>query len=88
MSMWDPILDISDRPEPKGPVNPPLNVDRENLYTREKFETLFKETQDYKSYIEMGFDKKVDIFVRHPEEGWYYHSSVALAWKFYQLGAE
>lgn len=55
---------------------------------RSKFETLFKETQEYKSYIEMGLDKEVDIFDRHPEEGWYYLPSTALAWKFYQLGAK
>lgn len=49
------------------------------------FETLFKETNEYKLHVELGH---MDIFERHPEEGWYYHPAVALAWKFYELGAK
>lgn len=55
---------------------------------RSRFEALFRETQEYRIHVELGHDKMADIFDRHPEEGWYYHPAVSLAWKFYQLGAQ
>ena len=58
------------------------------LEYRMTFETAFKETKEYKLHVDLGHMEEMYIFDRHPEEGWYYHPSVALAWKFYKLGAK
>lgn len=58
------------------------------LEYRLAFETAFKETKEYKLHVDLGHMEEMYIFDRHPEEGWYYHPSVALAWKFYKLGAK
>lgn len=55
---------------------------------RKEFEWRFKKTKEYKLHVESGHQSEVDIFERHPEEGWYYHPSVALAWKFFKMGAK
>jgi hypothetical protein len=55
---------------------------------RQTFETAFKETKEYKLHVDLGHMEEMYIFDRHPNEGWYYHPSVALAWKFYNLGAK
>lgn len=74
MSLYDPMLD------PVGVINCPKS--------REAFETAFKETNEYKLHIELGFEKENPIFERVNSSGDYYHPSVALAWKFYELGAK
>ena len=55
---------------------------------RKRFEKLFKETNEYKLHVKLGHLEMMDIFDRHPEEGWYYHPGVALAWKFYEAGSK
>lgn len=58
------------------------------LEYRQAFETAFKETNEYKLHIELGFEKENPIFERVNSSGDYYLPSVALAWKFYELGAK
>lgn len=55
---------------------------------RQKFEAKFKETQEFKTHVQLGYEKECSIFDRHPVTGDYYHPSAALAWDFYKLGAK
>lgn len=54
--------------------------------SRQAFEAAFKETDEYEC-ICRGPSLPGGVFSRN-EAGVYYHPTIALAWKFYKLGAK
>lgn len=55
--------------------------------SRQAFETAFKETDHYMIVLTLLGGRTELVFGRYPS-GEYHHPVIALAWKFYELGAK